>query len=64
MKTIFDAVKNNHSLERLDLSNNQISVERVIALAAALRINNTLKMLDLRNNKVGDKGTKELADAL
>jgi hypothetical protein len=48
----------------LDLSNNQISVERVIALAAALRINNTLKMLDLRNNKVGDKGTKELADAL
>ena len=38
MKAIFDALKNNHSLEILGLNNNQIYVEGAIAISDILKI--------------------------
>jgi GTPase SAR1 family protein len=64
MKAISDVLKNNHTLEILSLTKNQISVEGAIAIAAVLRVNNTLKKLSLSNKKLSDKGAIVLADAL
>jgi Ran GTPase-activating protein (RanGAP) involved in mRNA processing and transport len=61
---IFDALKNNNSLERLYLDKNLISVEGAIAIAAALRINKSLKKLNLVNNNIGDEGVISIRDAL
>jgi hypothetical protein len=65
MKAISDVLKNNqNSLKIWTLSNNQISVEGAIAIAAVLRINNTLKKLTLDGNKIGDEGAISITDAL
>jgi hypothetical protein len=50
--TIGEALKNNKTLEELNISFNQISNVRAVALANALLINNALLLLNIRKNNI------------
>ena len=55
---------NDPILQRLDLSNNQISDEGATALAQAMKGNTTLQRLYLDNNQISDEGATALAQAI
>ncbi|XP_035694895.1 leucine-rich repeat-containing protein 45-like [Branchiostoma floridae] len=54
----------NHTLQVLDLRNNQITHDEAAEIAAALRKNQTLRTLDLRWNNAGIVGGRELLSSL
>jgi hypothetical protein len=60
-----EALRNNNTLEELELHYNSLSDQGVLSLANILSINNNkLKKLVLGHNKIGDKGAKSLAQML
>jgi hypothetical protein len=60
-----EALRNNNTLEELELQHNSLSNQGVLPLSNILSINsNTLKTLVLGNNKIGDEGAKSLAKML
>jgi Ran GTPase-activating protein (RanGAP) involved in mRNA processing and transport len=60
-----EALKNNNTLEELELQDNQVSDHGVWHFANVLSVNNnTLKKLVLGNNAITDEGVKYLAQML
>lgn len=59
-----EALKENKSLTKLDLSLCEIEDEGAIALARALEENKSLTKLDLSHCEIGDEGAKAIAEAL
>jgi patatin-like phospholipase/acyl hydrolase/Ran GTPase-activating protein (RanGAP) involved in mRNA processing and transport len=57
-------LRNDSTLQQLNLVYNQIGEEGAEALAEALKINSTLQWLVLNSNQIGDAGTGTLAEAL
>jgi hypothetical protein len=57
-------LRNNNSIQEVNLRNNHISDDGARALAAVLSGKNGLKMLDLKGNKISKSGIKNLAEAL
>ena len=62
--TLAEALQSNRTLQRLDLSENEIGYLGAAALAQALKKNQTLTHLQLSGNKIGDSGAKEFVEAL
>ena len=63
-KVIADALKVNHSLEKLYLSWNNIGDDGAKMIADALKVNHSLKSLNLCSNNITADGAKKIADAL
>ena len=57
-------LKDNNTITKLNLSNNQIGPEGAIAIAAALKDNKTITTLGLHNNQIGPEGAIAIATAL
>jgi hypothetical protein len=57
-KALALALAHNRSLNKLVLTNNDITAEGAVALAEALKTNTTLTSLDLAFNAIGDEGLK------
>ena len=64
VKAIGEALKENTSLTRINLSNNKIGDEGGKAIGVALKVNTTLTWIDLRGNKIGDEAGKAIIEAL
>ena len=60
LKPIFDV----KTLQKLDLSNNDLSDDGAAAISDGLRSNNTLLELNISQNSIADKGTQEIAKAI
>ena len=60
-KAIADALKDIHSLEKLDLSRNKIGDDGAKAIADALKDNHTLKSLFLFSNVISSSGKEYLS---
>ncbi|KAK3251617.1 hypothetical protein CYMTET_39052 [Cymbomonas tetramitiformis] len=54
----------NSTLQCLDLHENRLSYEGILALSSALERNSSLLSLCLRTNEIGDEGAQALADML
>jgi Ran GTPase-activating protein (RanGAP) involved in mRNA processing and transport len=63
-QAIAAALRVNHTLTMLDLSNNELGEGGGQAIAAALRVNHTLTDLDLVYNELGEGGGQAIAAAL
>jgi len=63
-KQLAEVLKQNSSLQHIDLCGNHIGDEGAKAFAEALKVNSTLRKLDLINNKIGEEGAYALRDAL
>jgi len=61
---IAELLKNNSSVERLDLARCHIADAGAVALAQALTENSTLEYLNLESNTFGEKGGSAFCDAL
>lgn len=57
-------LRNNFSIEEVNLRNNQVSDDGARALAAVLAGKNAIKLIDLRGNKISKAGIKNIAEAL
>lgn len=62
IKPIFDALKTNRTLEKLDVGNNSIDDDGCTALVELLLHNTTLKEVVLTHNPIGQAGIQILAD--
>ena len=61
---INEFLKSNHTLCKLNLSNNKIPIKGANKLAEAIQVNTALQELNISNNKITDEGTKILAEAI
>jgi hypothetical protein len=59
-----NSLKNNKTLEYLELISNQIDDTDIKIICNALQMNTTLKGINLRSNSIFDKGIKYIADYL
>lgn len=57
-------LRNNQSIEEINLRNNHITDDGARALAAVLAGKNGIKLIDLKGNKISKAGIKALAEAL
>jgi Ran GTPase-activating protein (RanGAP) involved in mRNA processing and transport len=64
VKDIAMALKDNHTLTRLNLRWNHIRDAGAIDIAMALKDNHTMTKLDLSHNEISDAGAKDIATAL
>ena len=58
------ALKNNHSITDLDLSNNSIGAQGGGNIAELLEYNNTLLQINLDGNRIGREGLESIIQAL
>lgn len=63
-KEIATVVRDNRTLLALNIGDNGITSEGLLAISSALKNNNTLQELDLRSNLIGNHGAAALAQAL
>lgn len=63
-KQLAEVLKQNSSLQHIDLCGNNVGNEGAKVFAEALKVNSTLIGLDLHNNKIGEEGAYALRDAL
>ncbi|CAG8794480.1 14852_t:CDS:2, partial [Cetraspora pellucida] len=63
-EALSEILSNNNTLTNLNLENNYLGDDAVMALAKALYKNTTLMCLNLYNNRFGGKAIKTLAEAL
>jgi len=64
LQRFFQAVGENRSLTKVDLSNNELGPEVGPLIAGCLRANSTLETLDLRWNKLSNQGAKVIIKGL
>ncbi|KAJ3024395.1 UNVERIFIED_CONTAM: hypothetical protein HDU68_008219 [Siphonaria sp. JEL0065] len=64
MKWLVEEIASNSGIDALDLSNNNLSTEEVVAIAQALEVNITLEKLSLVGNEMSSDGIEALASAL
>lgn len=57
-------LRNNFSIEEVNLRNNHVTDDGARALAAVLASKNAIKLIDLRGNKISKAGIKNIAEAL
>jgi Ran GTPase-activating protein (RanGAP) involved in mRNA processing and transport len=62
-KAVAETLRENKTLQIIDLSGNNIGPEGAKELAEALKVNGSLKEIYLRGNQIGDEGAKALAEA-
>ena len=58
------AFQKNKTINTINLSENRMGQEGIIALAGAIRNNNILRTIDLNNNHIGSEGAVALAGAI
>jgi hypothetical protein len=61
---VTQALRVSHTIESLQLGDNEIGVEGARAMADVLKENTSLQMLDLHGNNIGVEGARAMADAL
>jgi len=61
---LYESLKVNSTLTKLNLSKNEIGVDGAESIAESLKVNSALNSLDLHDNKIGDQGAKFIADSL
>ena len=62
--TLAEMLKENRTLQQLNISDNSIGGEGATALAETLKENRTLRQLEVTNNSIGDEGATTLAEML
>ena len=63
-KALAEAIKDNKTITKIDISCNDIKDEGSIAIAQALQTNKTITEIKLSNNNIGVRGAEAIADAL
>ena len=58
------AIQINTTIQKLDMSNNSISDDGVVAICDSLKINVSLQELNLALNNITNEGTKKIAEAI
>ncbi|KAI9347235.1 hypothetical protein BDR26DRAFT_69487 [Obelidium mucronatum] len=61
---LIEEIASNSGIDSLDLSNNELTTEEIVAIAQALEVNVTLEKLNLEGNEVTAEGIEALASAL
>merc|ERR1711990_503236 len=59
-----EALKNNTSIDTLDVQWNMIGKDGVLRIGDALEVNSTITRLDLSGNSIDDEGIATLADSM
>ena len=62
--TLAKVLKENRSLQQLDISQNSIGQKGATTLAEVLKKNRTLKLMDVSHNSIGQEGAIALAEVL
>eukprot|EP01124_Arcella_intermedia_P008613 TRINITY_DN15468_c1_g1_i5.p1 TRINITY_DN15468_c1_g1~~TRINITY_DN15468_c1_g1_i5.p1 ORF type:complete len:552 (+),score=103.77 TRINITY_DN15468_c1_g1_i5:74-1729(+) len=63
-KSMFQALKYNHTLSTLLIRRNKLTIDHVKILSESLQSNSTLTVLDLGDNKIGNDGVNYILDSL
>ena len=61
---IFEIIRTNKALQKLDLSNNTLSDDGAVTIGDGLKYNNTLLELNISHNNITNKGTMNITEAI
>ena len=61
---IFEIIRTNKALQKLDLSNNTLSDDGAVTIGNAIKINNALVELNISHNNITNKGSKNITEAI